>query len=326
MNKKKVVIPEHIDESGMKILRDCPFIETVYFDGAASDDELREALKDAHAVMVRSAGISGETLRNSPNLELIAKHGVGYEKVDVAAASKRKIPVTITPGANSDAVAELTVGFILALSRKLVIADQDLKTGRFEKREVYTAFELGGKTVGIIGLGRIGTRVARRVAIGFGMTVIAYDPFISMDYMKSLNVEPVDAIDDLLHTSDYVTIHAPLTPLTQNMIDERELQLMKREAFIINTARSDIINEKALFKALSEGWINGAALDVFEFEPPSPDNTPLLSLDNVIAAPHLGSGSREATRNMAVGAAEEIVRVLGGKRPTYPVNPEIYND
>ena len=324
--KKKVVVPEHIDDSGIEILRKCPFIETVYFDGAASDDELREALKDAHAVMVRSAEISGETLQNSPNLELIAKHGVGYEKVDVAAATERKIPVTITPGANSDAVAELAVGFILALSRKLFIADQDLKTGRFEKREVYTAVELGGKPVGIIGLGRIGTRVARRLSIGFGMTVMAYDPFISPDYAKSLNVELVDKVEDLLRTSDYVTIHAPLTPLTQNMIDERELQLMKREAFIINTARSGIINEKALFKALTEGWINGAALDVFKIEPPSPDNTPLLSLDNVIATPHLGSGSKEATRNMAVGAAEEIVRVLGGKRPTYPVNPEIYND
>lgn len=326
MNKKKVVIPEHIDDSGIEILRKCPFIETVYFDGAASDDELREALKDAHAVMVRGAEISGETLQNSPNLELIAKHGVGYEQIDVAAASERKIPVTITPGANSDAVAELTVGFILALSRKLVIADQDLKTGRFEKREVYTAVELGGKTVGIIGLGRIGTRVARRVAIGFGMTVIAYDPFISADYAKSLNVELIDEIDDVLRSSDYVTIHAPLTALTQNMIDEKQLQMMKSEAFIINTARSGIINEKALFNALSEGWITGAALDVFEIEPPSPDNTPLLSLDNVIATPHLGSGSKEATRNMAVAAAEEIVRVLGGKKPTYPVNPEIYND
>ncbi len=325
MNKKKVVVPEHIDESGIEILRNCPFIETVYFDGSAAHEELHEALKDAHAVIVRGAKISRETIQNSPNLELIAKHGVGFDNIDVPAATERKIPVTITPGANSDAVAELTVGFILALSRKLLVADQDLKTGRFEKREVYAAVELGGKTAGIIGLGRIGTRVARRISIGFGMTVIAYDPFISTDYAKSLNVELIDKIEDVLGTSDYVTIHAPLTALTQNMIEEKEIQLMKKGAFIINTARKGIINEKALFKALSKGWIAGAALDVFEHEPPSPDNTPLLSLGNVIATPHLGSGSNEAMRNMAVVAAEEIVRVLDGKKPTYPVNPEICN-
>ena len=326
MNKKKVVVPEHIDDGGLEILHDCPFIETVYFDGAASDEELQEALKDAHAVMVRSMKISEEIFKKSPNFELVAKHGVGYDNIDVAAATQRKIPVTITPGANSDAVAELTVGFILALSRGLLVADRDLKTGRFEKREHYTAFELGGKDIGIVGLGRIGTRVARRVSAGFGMTVSAYDPFISMDYMKSLHVKPVDQIDDLMRTSDYITIHAPLTPLTQNMIDEKELKMMKQDAFIINTARSGIINEKALFNALSGGWIGGAAMDVFENEPPNPNDTPLLSLTNVIATPHLGSGSKEATRNMAVGAAEEIVRVLDGKRPTYPVNPEIYND
>ena len=325
MHKKKVVVPEHIDESGIEILRECPYIETVYFDGTASDGELIEALKDAHGVIVRGIEVSGETIQNSPNFEMIAKHGVGFDNIDVVAATERKIPVTITPGANSDAVAELTLGFILALSRKLLVADQDLKTGRFEKREVYTAVELGGKTTGIIGLGRIGTRVARRISIGFEMTVMAYDPFISPDYAKSLSVEMVDKVDDLFRTSDYVTIHTPLTDLTQNMIDESELQLMKREAFIINTARSGIINEKALFQALSEGWIKGAALDVFEYEPPHPDNTPLLSLDNVIVAPHLGSGSKEAMRNMAVCAAEEMVRVLGGKKPTYPVNPEIYD-
>jgi len=264
-------------------------------------------------------------LQSSPKLEIISKHGVGFDNIDVTAATEMKIPVTITPEANSDAVAELTMAMMLSLARNLPAADSDLKQGRFSRREHYTGIEIGGKTIGIIGLGRIGSRVCRRSSLGFDMKVLAYDPFVSEEYAGSFGAHLVQGLEYLLELSDFVTIHAPLTPLTENMIGEKELQIMKKDAFIINTARGGIIDEEALYRALSVNWIRGAALDVFVKEPPNPDENPLLRLRNVIVTPHIAAGAREAGVKMATQAAEEIVRVLRGRRPNNPVNPEIYD-
>jgi D-3-phosphoglycerate dehydrogenase len=250
---------------------------------------------------------------------------VGYDNIDVAAATEKKIPVTITPEANSDSVAELAILMMLALARKLISADTDLKAGQFKKREDYIGFELGEKTLGIIGIGRIGSRVSKRMSSGFNMKVLAYDPFVSTEYVEQFNAQHVDELDTLLEASDVVTIHTPLTELTENMISEPQLRLMKDDAIIINAARAGIINEKALFHALTENWIKGAGLDVFSIEPPHPDNNPLLSLSNIIVTPHLGSGAIESLIKMATHAAEDIVRVLNGERPKDPINPEIYD-
>jgi len=282
-------------------------------------------------------------IQNAPNLKIIAKHGVGVDNIDVAAATERKIPVTITSTANSDAVADHALGFMLSLSRNLPKADSDLKSGQFlslsrnlpkadsdlksgqfTRREHYTGFELGGKTVGIVGLGRIGTRVAKRCAQGFGMKVIAYDPFIDSDYAEKHHAELLDDLEQLLKISDYVTVHTPLTELTENMIGEKELQSMKPDALILNTARGGIINESALYKALKNRWIRGAGLDAYVKEPPLPDENPLLELDNIMVTPHIAGGTKEAAEKMATGAAEEILRVLKGQHPLHPINPEIY--
>ena len=274
--------------------------------------------------MVRSKKITRKRIQSAPNLEIIAKHGVGVDNIDIDAATDAGIPVTITPGANSDAVADLAMAMILALSRNLFKGDADLKAGRFTRREHYTGFELGGKSVGIIGLGRIGSRVARRCVFGFGMKILAYDPFISTEYAARFDAELVADLETILRESDYITIHAPLTDLTRDMFSEKQLRQMKPDAFIINTARGGIINEADLYRVLSEKRIKGAGLDVFEKEPPLPDENPLLSLDNIIVSSHFGSVAKESTMKMATWAAEEILRVMEGEKPKNPINPEIY--
>jgi D-3-phosphoglycerate dehydrogenase / 2-oxoglutarate reductase len=318
--KKKVIVSERIDESGIALLKQSDKVELIYFEDPAPDDVYNSVFKEACAVMVRSKKISREMIKDAANLEIIAKHGVGVDKIDVDAATDAGIPVTITPEANSDSVADLAMTMMLALSRNLFKADADLKGGRFTRREHYTGSELGGKTVGIIGLGRIGGRVARRCALGFGMTILAYDPFISTDHAARFDAKRVADLESLLKESDYITIHTPLTDLTRDMIGEKQLRMMKPDAFIINTARGGIINEKDLYRVLSEKGIRGAGLDVFVKEPPLPDENVLLSLDNIIVSSHLGSVARESTIKMATQAAEEILRVMEGKKPKHPIN------
>ena len=326
MAKKKVIVPEHIDESGIKVLEASNLVETIYYDDKpVSPDVYAGDLKETFAVLVRIKDFNREMIQSAPNLKIIAKHGVGVDNIDVATATERKIPVTITSTGNSDAVADHALGFMLSLSRNLPKADSDLKSGQFTRREHYTGFELGGKTVGIVGLGRIGTRVAKRCAQGFGMKVIAYDPFIDSDYAEKHHAELLDDLEALLKTSDYVTIHTPLTELTENMIGEKELQSMKPDAFILNTARGGIINESDLYKALKNKWIRGAGLDAYVKEPPLPDENPLLELDNIMVTPHIAGGTKEAAVKMATHAAEEILRVLKGQQPLHPINTEIYD-
>ena len=325
MERKKTIVTEHINEGGINVLEASDIIEVINFDGKASKEEIDNAVPDASAILVRSEPVTREMIESAPKLEIIAKHGVGYDNIDVAAATEKKIPVTITPEANSDSVAELAILMMLALARKIISADMDLKAGQFEKREDYIGFELGGKTLGIIGIGRIGSRVSRRMSSGFSMKVLAYDPFVSTEYVEQFGAEHVDELNTLLELSDVVTIHTPLTELTENMISEPQLRLMKDDAIIINAARAGIINEKALFHALTENWIKGAGLDVFSIEPPHPDDSPLLSLSNIIVTPHLGSGAIESLFKMATHAAEDIVRVLNGEHPKDPINPEIYD-
>lgn len=322
----KVMVAEHIDESGIRVLKDSNRVEVVYYDDhPVSDSELSETLQETVAAIVRIKHFNRDMIQNAPHLKIIAKHGVGYDNIDVAAATERKIPVITTAEANSDAVADHAMGLMLALSRRLLQADADLKSGRFSRREHYMGVELGGKTIGIIGLGRIGSRVAKRCSQGFGMRVLTYDPYISDAYAGTHHAERFDQLEALLKISDYVTVHTPLNDETRDMIDAKALRAMKSDAFIISTARGGIINETALHEALSQQWILGAGLDVFVEEPARPGQTPLLSLGNVLVTPHVAGATREAARKMATHAAEGILEVLGGRRPRSLINPEIYD-
>lgn len=324
MARHLVVLTEPIHKDGLRILERSEGIDIVLLEGSSSNRSLEGIIRDANAILVRIAEIGRSLIEDSSSLKVIAKHGVGYDNIDVTAATEKRIPVTFTPGSNANTVAEHTIGFLLLMAKNLCFAHMAVKNGKFTKRESFTGKELYEKSLGIIGLGRIGGALARKCLKAFDMKVIAFDPFITDEYASDIGAELVGDLGDLLKMSDFVSIHAPLTAMTKNLIGERELLMMRKTAFIFNTARGGIINEQALCKALTERWIAGAALDVFVNEPPTIDN-PLLGLDNVIVTPHLGGMTEEAMSRAAVMAAEDILRVLDGKRPEHIINPEIYD-
>lgn len=319
MTRRKVVITEPIDNSGMAMLRSQA--EVVYlpqFPERTVFDEIR----GAHGLVVRVAKVNREIIERGKNLLVIAKHGVGYDNIDVEAATQKRIPVVNTPEANTESVAEHILGLMFSLSRKICVSNKALKQGRFERREDYTGVELKDKKLGVVGLGRIGSETAHKCKVAFNMDIIVYDPYVPSEKAERGGYIKTDILDDLLRNSDYVVICIPLTEETTNLIGSKELGLMKSNAFLINTSRGGIIDEAALYDHLVKGKIAGAALDVFSKEPPAPDH-PLLSLNNFIATPHIGGQTAEAMRRIATTLAEEITRVFRGERPKYLINPQV---
>jgi glyoxylate reductase len=266
-----------------------------------SEDELITILSEADAaITLLSDPLTRRVLASNPNLRIVANHAVGYNNIDIEAARELGITVTNTPGVLTEATADLTMGLILAATRRLIEGDREVReTGRCVWEPLHMlGTSLQGKILGIIGIGRIGTAVARR-AKAFGMEVIG--------------VGRGEAIDTLLATSDIVSIHTPLTDETRHMMDAKALAKMKRGAFLVNTARGPIIDEDALCDALASGHLAGAALDVYEFEPKV--NPRLLSMNNVVLAPHIGSATIETRSAMARMAATDIYRFLKGQQP-----------
>jgi D-3-phosphoglycerate dehydrogenase len=251
-------------------------------------------------------------------LRIIVKRGAKPENVDYEAATKKGIVVAWTPGVNYVAVAEHTVMLMLCLAKKTIPQMERLRGGAWREADAGLQ-ELCGKTVGIVGLGGIG-RVLCRMVGGFDVKFLAYDPYISPAQAKEVDVNLV-GLEDLLRQSDYITLHAALTDETRHLIGEKELSMMKKTAYLINTARGGLIDESALLKALKEGEIAGAGLDVFEPEPPEHEN-PLLHLPNVVVTPHMAGWSDEAVYREQKEAALEIKLVLEGESPRYPINPE----
>ena len=251
----------------------------------------------------------------APRLQIIARYGVGYDRVDLEAAANAGIAVTITPGANTVAVAELTLALMLAVARGVARQDASLRAGSWAK---VTGPELAGKTLGIIGLGAIGAEVAKR-AHAFGMRLIAYDTCQRPDCLANYGVSYLP-LADVLAEADFVSLHAPAIAATAGMINRDTLRLMKQTAYLINTARGELVVEADLCAALREGVIAGAALDAFACEP-LPAGSPLTQFDNVVLTPHSGAATHEAAARMAMTAAEEVVRVLSGQKPLYAVNP-----
>jgi D-3-phosphoglycerate dehydrogenase len=321
MKAKKVVITEPMDGSGIEMLR--REAEVIYVPQLPERSVLDE-IGDAHALVVRVVEVSRELIAQGKNLLIIAKHGVGYDNIDVEAATEKRIPVINTPEANAESVAEHILGLMLSLSKKICISDKALRHGNLERREEYTGVELKDKKLGVVGLGRIGSETARKCRVAFNMDVIVYDPYVPGEKAARMGYSKVESLDDMLRTSDYVVICVPLTEETTDLIEARELALMKREAFLINTSRGNIVDEAALYDHLVRNTIAGAALDVFSKEPPPPDH-PLLSLDNFIATPHIAGMTAEAMRRMATTVAEEITGVFRGERPKYLVNPQVYD-
>ena len=319
MTRRKVIVPETIHPVGPEILRP---VADVIFEAEKPGKPLRDNITEAHAIIVRLGEIDRELLEQAKNLMIIAKHGVGIDNIDVAAATEKKVVVINTPLDNAESVAEHDLGLMLAINKKIPLADRSIRLGKPKSRKELVGVELKDKTLGLIGLGHIGSTLARQCQAAFNMKVISYDPYVSREKAAKLGVTKVEKLDDLLKNADYVVICVPLTEETANLIGSRELGLMKPEAFLINSSRGGIVDEEALYDYLSAGKIAGAGLDVFREEPPPPDH-PLFRLENFIGTPHIAGGTQEAMQRMAMTCAEEILRVFRGERPKFPLNPQV---
>ena len=280
--------------------------------------ELLPLVKEADGCIAGLDQIDSSVIEAAHRLQVIARYGVGVDRVDVEAASRKGIVVANTPGANSVAVAELAIALMLALGRRICQSDQATRSGEWPR---YSGVGLRGKTVGLVGFGAIGREVASRVK-AFGCRVVVADPCVGSDCAGTYGVQLVP-LEELLALSDFVSLHASLNPSTSGMVDRPFLMGMKQGAFIVNTARGELIDEEALREALEKGRLAGAALDCFRKEPPAPDH-PLLRLPQLIATPHTGSHTDEATNAMGWMSLKACLAVLKGERPDHVVNPEVY--
>lgn len=317
MSKFKVVVTSRsfgsISEKALRILEDAG-CEIVRVSGPLSPGDLTKALADADGAIVGVDLVTADVLAAAPKLKVVSKHGAGVDNIDVAAATERGIAVTNCPAANSEAVADHTIGMMLAIARKIPQADKSLRSGEWKR---FYGSGVWGKTIGIIGFGAIGRAVARR-AKGFNMRVLAYDVMPSQGAAKEIGVELAD-LDTVLREADYVTIHVPLTPETRNLIDAKRLGMMKKSAYLINMARGGVVSEADLAQALKDKTIAGAAVDVYEEEPPAKDH-PLFGLDNVVVTPHIAAYTDDAIDNMSIQSAQNTVDVLTGAPCKFVVN------
>lgn len=303
---KKVLIADPLSNEGLEILRSGQDVEVVVKDDISADDLLRE-IGDYSAVVVRSrTKITGDVIGAAKNLEVIARGGVGLDNIDLDAAKKAGIAVVNTPEASSASVAEHALGLCFALARRLPRAHTTTAAGKWEKKAL-KGVELGGKTLGIIGIGRIGRELAKR-AIGLGMTVIASDPLVKPEDVKPLGIELV-GIAQVLGESDFISLHIPLNLETKGLIGASELDMMKPTAYLVNCARGGVVDEEALYRALKDGTIAGAAMDVFENEPP--EGSPLLGLDNVALTPHIAASTVDGQRRVGLEVARKVLEALG---------------
>ncbi len=305
----------------METLINTPSIEIVDMRGAGIEDPaFVEVLKSVDAVLSGNDLVIDEALFGmAPKLKVIAKMGVGLDMIDIDAARRHGAIVFNTPGVNNQAVADHTFAMLLAVARKIIYCDRSLREKRWEHTKIM-GIELWQKTLGIVGLGAIGRAVALR-AKGFDMKIVAHDPYWPDQFAAENRIERVP-LEALLKMSDVISLHVPLTPENKGMINASTLGLMKPTAILINAARGEIVNETDLYRALKDGVIAGAGLDVFENEPPT--ESPLLELDNVVLTPHTAAFTMEAMNNMNVGVVEQLIDYLEGKRPEYLVNADIY--
>ena len=312
----KVLITDGLEAEAIAALRKAHEVDVAELDAK----QLLEAIPAYHALIVRSrTKVTKEVLERAANLKVVGRAGVGVDNIDVTQATARKVPVVNAPTASSVSVAELAFGHMLSLYRFLAVADRSVKEGKWEKKR-FEGHELHEKVLGLFGSGRIGAEVAKRAA-AFGMRVIAFDPYLPPEVAKGHGIELVGK-EELLEDADIVSIHAALTPETRGIIGAGELSLMKHTAVLVNCARGEIVQEVALADALSSGAIAGAAVDVFEKEPPA--GSPLLTAPNVVFTPHLGASTHEAQARAGAIIAEQVFAALSGRRPEFVVNPGAY--
>jgi D-3-phosphoglycerate dehydrogenase len=276
-------------------------------------EEMLNLIRDIDGMIIGIDELSAEIIEKANKLKVISKYGTGLDNIDINMATNKKIIVTNTPTANVDAVADLAFGLILSLARRIPEADQKTKKGKWEKIIGKSVWE---KTLGVIGLGKIGRQVVKR-ARGFKMNILGFDLIKDKKFAQRYGIKYVN-LEKLLQKSDYITIHLPLNDATHHLIDDKELGKIKKDAFLINTSRGGIVDEQALYQALRNNQLKGAALDVYSNEPPV--ESPLKELDNVIMTPHIGAYTEEAIENMGIQAAQNLIDVLEGRKPKNRVN------
>ena len=318
--KHDVYITRQLPRQAVEMLKPECSVEINPHDRALSRGELEEAIKGVDGIItLLSDNIDAELIDMNPDLEVIANYAVGYDNIDVEACSDRDIAVSNTPGVLTETTADLAWALILAAARRIPEADRYTREGRYEGwgPMLMLGSDVHSKTLGVMGLGRIGKAVARRGSAGFDMDVIYYNRSRDEEFEQEYGVE-YRPLDELLEQSDFVSLHLPLTPATEKLIGEKELDKMKDEAYLINTARGAVVDENALLHALREGEIAGAGIDVYEDEPKL---TPgLAGLDNLVMLPHIGSASVETRSEMAVMAAENMLAGLRGERMPNRIN------
>jgi D-3-phosphoglycerate dehydrogenase / 2-oxoglutarate reductase len=310
-NIKKLLLPTTMAKAGWAIVEAREDVEGIPFAPGLPRSEFHRLLEDIAGVALGVQPFSDPELDAAPNLEVVSRIGVGYDAVDVPALTRRNIPLMIGGTANSVSVAEAGVFLSMSLARRGAAMDAMVKEGRWADRYKEMPIDLAGKTVLIVGFGKIGTRSARRFA-AMETHVLVYDPYIYSETIRGSGYEPVQDLDEGVARADFITIHCPKTPETVGLFNAARLAKMKRNAFLVNTARGGIVDEKALYDALAGNRVAGAALDVFDQEP-TPQDNPLLTLKNFIAAPHVAGVTREAVERMAVVAVENILSVIDGK-------------
>ena len=284
-----------------------------------SPQQLLEIIGGYEAIIVRSrTKVTADVIGKAANLKVIARAGVGVDNIDVAAATKRKIPVVNAPAASTISVAELALGHMLSLARYIPQGTASLKAGKWEKK-LFEGTELFGKTLGLVGSGRIGAEVVKR-AKAFGMRAIAYDPYLPPKAAEERGIQLLPTLEAVLREGDFVSVHAALTDETRHMIGAPQFAAMKKSAYLVNCARGEIVDEAALAAALKAGTIAGAALDVFEKEPPV--GSPVMEAGHVSFTPHLGASTKEAQVRVGETVAEDVLRVLAGQMPEFVVNRE----
>lgn len=313
----KILVTDGLEAEALATLRKHHEVDAI----DADPKQLLDVIAGYEAIIVRSrTKVTAEVLGKGARLKVVGRAGIGVDNIDVKAATARRVPVVNAPTGSTISVAELAIGHMLSLARHLPDADRTMKEGKWEKKR-FEGRELHGKVLGLLGSGRIGAEVAAR-ARAFGMDVIAYDPYLPPQAAKDRGIRLVPTLQDLLRQTDFLSVHAALTPETKGMLGAKEFASMKRTAYVVNCARGEIVQEAALADALRAGTIAGAALDVFEKEPPA--GSPILTAPNVAFTPHLGASTHEAQARAGAIIADQVLQALRGERPDFVVNPEAY--
>lgn len=323
--KKRLLLPETMAQTGWDYAKSRTDVEAIAYPPAIATPDFRRLLRDADGVALTSTPLRAEDIEAAPRLRAVGRIGVGYDAVDVAALTRRGIPLMTCDTDNSPTVAECAFFMMLALCKRGARMDALTRQGRWHERYEDLPTEILGKKMLIVGFGRIGTRVAKR-GQAMEMNIDVYDPYVPAEKVRAAGCEPVTDVNAALANADYVTLHCPKTPETVNMFDAARIARMKPGARLINTARGGLVDEAALYAALKSGKLAGAGIDVFSPEPPMADN-PLFTLPNVIASPHMAGNTTESLARKALTTTKNLLRVLDGETPDaeFVVNPDALN-